>query len=442
MKYSKDDILSLVIDNDVKFIRLQFVDIVGNLKNMAITVSQLEKALDNKCMFDGSAIVGFTGVEESDMYLYPDLDTFTVFPWRPQQGKVARFICDIYNPDGTIFEGYPRYILKKAVKRAEELGYVFNVGPECEFFLFRKDDNGNITTIPHDNGTYFDLGPVDMGENTRREICLTLEDMGFEVESTHHEMAGGQHEIDIKYDDALKAADNILTLKLVVKTVAQRNGLYATFMPKPSEGVHGSGMHINMSLSKDGRNVFADSGNKNGLSKEAYSFIAGILKHIKGITAVTNPTVNSYKRLVPGFDAPTSIAWSDSNRSQLVRIPSIRGELTRVELRSPDLTCNPYLALALMLNAGLDGIENNLVPPSSVDKDMFHMNEEELIKAGIDSLPSNLGEAIEEMEKDEIVKNTLGEHVYNKYIELKKKEWLDYSRSVSEWEIKNYLGSY
>ena len=442
MKYSKDDILSLVIDNDVKFIRLQFVDILGNLKNAAITVSQLEKALDNKCMFDGSSIVGFTGIEESDMYLYPDLDTFTVFPWRPQQGKVARIICDIYKPDGTPFEGYPRYVLKKAVKRAEDMGYVFNVGPECEFFLFRKDDNGNITTVPHDNGTYFDLGPVDMGENTRREICLTLEDMGFEVESTHHEMAGGQHEIDIKYDEALKAADNILTLKLVVKTAAQRNGLYATFMPKPSEGVHGSGMHVNMSLSRDGKNVFADADDKHGLSKEAYSFMAGILKHIKGITAVTNPIVNSYKRFVPGFDAPTCIAWSDSNRSPLVRIPSIKGELTRIELRSPDLTCNPYLAFALMLNAGLDGIEKNMTPPASVDMDMFRMDDKELSAAGIERLPFDLGEALEEMEKDDIVKATLGEHVYSKYVELKKKEWLDYNRAVSEWEIKNYLGSY
>ncbi|HEX3029704.1 MAG TPA: type I glutamate--ammonia ligase, partial [Clostridia bacterium] len=348
--YSKEDILRIVREQDVQFIRLQFTDIFGILKNVAITVDQLEKALDNKCMFDGSSIEGFVRIEESDMYLRPDPSTFVIFPWRPQTGKVARLICDVYNPDGTPFEGDPRYVLKRALEKATAMGYdTFNVGPECEFFLFLTDNDGNPTTITHDNGGYFDLGPVDLGENARRDMCLALEEMGFEIEASHHEVAPGQHEIDFKYGDALSTADNILTFKLVVKTIAQRHGLHATFMPKPIFGINGSGMHTNTSLFKQGKNVFYDEKDPLQLSREAYWFIGGLMKNMRSIAAVTNPIVNSYKRLVPGYEAPVYVAWSARNRSPLIRIPAARGASTRVELRCPDPSCNPYLAIAAIL---------------------------------------------------------------------------------------------
>ena len=330
--YSKEDIMELVGDEDVEFIRLQFTDMFGSLKNVAITASQLEKALDNKCMFDGSSIEGFVRIEESDMYLYPDLSTLEIFPWRPQQGKVARLICDVYRPNGEPFEGDPRYILKRAIKEAADMGYTFEVGPECEFFLFHTDENGMPTTLTHEKAGYFDLGPLDLGENARRDMVLNLEDMGFVVEASHHEVAPAQHEIDFQYDEALATADNIMTFKLAVKTIAKRHGLHATFMPKPKFGVNGSGMHINMSLSKDGKNIFNDPSDQLGLSQEAYYFIGGIIKHMKGMTAITNPLVNSYKRLVPGYEAPVYIAWSATNRSPLIRIPASRGEGTRIEL--------------------------------------------------------------------------------------------------------------
>ena len=347
--YTREDILNLVEEEDVGFIRLQFTDIFGTMKNVAITVSQLKRALDNKCMFDGSSIEGFARIEESDMYLHPDLNTFEIFPWRPQQGKVARFICDIYRPDGTAYESDPRYVLKKVLSKTKEMGYDFNVGPECEFFLFETDDAGNPTTISNERAGYFDLGPLDQGENARRDIVLTMEDMGYGVEASHHEMAPAQHEIDLEYTEALDAADNIMTFKLVTKTIAKRHGLHATFMPKPKDGIHGSGMHLNMSLSRDGKNVFADEKDPNGLSKEAYYFIGGLMKHIKAISFITNPIVNSYKRLVPGYEAPVYIAWSANNRTPLIRIPRVSGESTRVELRSPDGAANPYLALAVCL---------------------------------------------------------------------------------------------
>ena len=327
-KYTKSDILRMVEEEDVEFIRLQFTDMFGTLKNVAITSSQLEKALDNKCMFDGSSIEGFVRIEESDMYLYPDLDTFVIFPWRPQQGKVARLICDVYGTDGKPFEGDPRYVLKRQIEKARQLGYEFNVGPECEFFLFHTDDESRPTTITHENASYFDLGPIDYGENARRDMVLTLEDMGFEIEASHHEVAPAQHEIDFKYDEALTTADNIMTFKLSVKTIAKRHGLHATFMPKPKEGVDGSGMHTNMSLYKDGVNVFYDAEDANGLSKEAYYFIGGLMKHIKAITAIANPLINSYKRLLPGYEAPVYIAWSAKNRSPLIRIPAAREDGT------------------------------------------------------------------------------------------------------------------
>ncbi len=440
--YSKEDIMELVNDEDVEFIRLQFTDMFGSLKNVAITASQLEKALNNKCMFDGSSIEGFARIEESDMYLYPDLSTLEIFPWRPQQGKVARLICDVYRPNGEPFEGDPRYILKRAIKEAADLGYCFEVGPECEFFLFHTDENGMPTTLTHEKASYFDLGPLDFGENARRDMVLTLEDMGFVVEASHHEVAPAQHEIDFKYDEALATADNIMTFKLAVKTIAKRHGLHATFMPKPKFGVNGSGMHINMSLSRDGRNIFDDPFDKLGLSKEAYYFIGGIIKHMKGMTAITNPLVNSYKRLVPGYEAPVYIAWSTTNRSPLIRIPATRGEGTRIELRCPDPSANPYLALAVCLRAGLDGIINKIEPPASVDRNIFAMSEEEKQTLGIEAIPGTLIQALNELEKDEFVKDVLGRHVSFKYIEAKKKEWANYTSQVTDWEINQYLNQF
>lgn len=441
-KYTKEDILRLVEEEDVEFIRLQFTDMFGCLKNMAITSSQLEKALDNRCMFDGSAIDGFVKIEESDLFLHPDLDTFEIFPWRPQQGKVARLICDVYRPGDKPFEGDPRYILKTALKEAEEMGYTFYVGPECEFFLFHMDENAMPTTITHEQAGYFDLGPVDRGENARRDMVLTLEDMGFVVETSHHEAAPAQHEIDFEYDEALATADNIMTFKLTVKTIAKRHGLHATFMPKPKAEVNGSGMHINMSLSRDGRNIFQDAGDENGLSREAYYFIGGILKHIRAITAITNPLVNSYKRLVPGFEAPVYIAWSTANRSPLLRIPAAGSEKTRIELRSPDPAANPYLALAVCLRAGLEGIREKTEPPKSVNCNIFAMTEDEKKLMGIERLPGTLIEAVEELEKDEFIRETLGEHVANKYIEAKKEEWNRYRAQVTDWEINEYLNRF
>lgn len=439
---TKEEIIRLVQEEDVEFIRLQFTDMFGNLKNIAITSSQLERALDNKCMFDGSAIDGFVRIEESDMYLYPDLSTFEIFPWRPQQGKVARMLCDVYRPNGEPFEGDPRYVLKRAICRAADMGYSFEVGPECEFFLFNTDENTMPTTATHEQAGYFDIGPLDFGENARRDMVMSLEDMGFVIEASHHEMAPAQHEIDFRYDEALKTADNIMTFKLAVRTIARRHGLHATFMPKPKYGVNGSGMHINMSLHKDGRNVFADSSDPMGLSKEACYFIGGLIKHIKGMAAITNPLVNSYKRLVPGFEAPVYIAWSATNRSPLIRIPSVKGEGTRIELRSPDSASNPYLTLAVCLCAGLDGIANKIEPPESINANIFNMTEEQHRELGIEKLPGTLMEAVEELEKDPFVKEVLGEHIAEQYIKAKKKEWFQYRTHISEWEIEEYLYKY
>ena len=440
--YSKEDIIKFVEENDVEFIRLQFTDLFGILKNVAIPKSQLKKALDNQMMFDGSSIDGFARIEESDMCLRPDLDSFVIFPWRPQTGKVARLICDVYKTDGTPFEGDPRHILKKAMAEAEKMGYTFNVGPECEFFLFNVDENGAPTTNSNDQAAYFDLGPNDLGENARRDMVLTLEDMGFVIEASHHECAPAQHEIDFKYGEAVKTADSIMTFKLAVKTIAQRHGLHATFMPKPKANRAGSGMHINMSLEKDGKNVFADENGKNGLSEEAYHFIAGLMKHINGIVAITNPLVNSYKRLIPGYEAPVYIAWSAKNRSPLIRIPAARGKGTRVELRNPDPTANPYLALAVCLIAGLDGIKNKLEVCDSVDANIYAMTKKERRERGIDSLPETLIDAVKHLEKDELIMEFLGEETAEKYIEAKKAEWKSYKVAVSEWEVNQYLSTY
>ena len=443
MSYSKEDIIRMVKEEDVEFIRLQFTDIFGQLKNVAITASQIEKAVNDQVMFDGSSIEGFVRIDESDQYLYPDLDSFAIFPWRPSHGRVARLICDVHDPDGKPFVGDPRHVLKRALKRAEEMGFdAFNIGPELEFFLFETDDQGHATTLTRDEAGYFDLGPLDHGESTRREICLNLEQMGFEIEASHHEVAQGQHEIDFKYADALRTADNIMTFKLAVKTLAQKNGLHATFMPKPIFGINGSGMHTNMSLFQGGKNAFYDPDDPKGLSKEAYSFIAGLLAHVKGMAAVTNPLVNSYKRLVPGYEAPCYLAWSASNRSALIRIPAARGQSTRVELRSPDPACNPYLELALCLAAGLDGIEKGLTPPPEVTENIFDMNAADRKVHGIDSLPDSLEEAIHALEADPLVLDTLGEHVAANYIEGKRKEWEEYRTRVSSWEREKYIINY
>jgi glutamine synthetase len=441
--YSKEDILEIAKEQHVKFVSLQLTDIFGVLKNVSITIEQLEKALDGKCMFDGSSFDGFVRIEESDMFLSPDPDTFLIFPWNNSSGKSARFICDVKTPDGFSFEGDPRNVLKNTIKKLKDMGYShFNVGPECEFFLFLTNEKGEHTTITHDNAGYFDLGPADLGESARRDMCLVLEEMGFEIEAAHHENAPGQHEIDFKYMDVLKVADCIQTFKQVVKTVAYRNGLYATFIPKPLAGVSGSGMHTNLSIFKDGRNIFYDGSDPLNLSKEAYWFIGGLMKYAVEMCAITNPIVNSYKRLVPGHEAPVYLAWSPKNRSPLIRVPAVSGESTRIEFRSPDSSCNPYLALALILNAGLEGIKNKIEPPEQIDKNIYMLTDDERCDLGIEKLPDNLMEAVMHMKKSKMVREVLGDHIFKKYIEAKTVEWDNYRKEISEWELKQYLPKY
>lgn len=437
--YTREDIMEMVEEEDVGFIRLQFTDIFGNMKNMAVTVSQLEKVMNNECMFDGSSIQGFSGAEESDMCLHPDLNTFEIFPWRPQQGKVARLICDVCLPDGTPYRTDPRYVLKKVIREAAEMGYVMDAGPECEFFLFHTDEAGLPTTLTHEQGSYFDVGPLDLGENARRDMVLTLEDMGFEIEASHHEIAPAQHEIDFHYDEALATADNLMTFKLVVKTIAKRHGLHATFMPKPKIETDGSGMHINLSLRKDGVNIFRDDEDENGLSREAYYFIGGLMKHMKAITCITNPTVNSYKRFVPGYEAPVYMTWSTKSRSSMIRIPAVRGEHTRIELRSPDPSANPYLALAVLLAAGLDGIRNQIQPPKSVEQNVQLMTDEQREELQIEALPRSLEAAVRDLEQDSFIQGVLGADLSEKIIAAHKKAYYDYCMQVTDWEIANYL---
>ncbi len=438
-KYTEKDIRRIIEEEDVEFIRLQFTDLMGELKNIAVTTSQLDRVLGNKITFDGASIEGFVPIENSDLFLHPDLDTFCIIPWRPQHGKVARFICDIYYGDGTPFEGDPRYILKRVVSAAQEMGYSLEVGPECEFFLFHTDDNGLPTTTTHEQAGYFDVGPIDLGENARRDMILTLEEMGYVVEASHHEAAPAQHEIDFRYDEAVRAADGMMTVRLVVRTIAKRCGLHASFMPKPKSGVNGSGMHINLSLARDGVNVFYDPERPAHLSEEGLWFIGGVMKHIRAITAVTNPLVNSYKRLVPGYEAPVYIAWSVTNRSPLIRIPAMNDPRQRIELRSPDSAANPYLALAVCMAAGLDGIRNKDLPPEAVDANIFAMTEEERIARGIECLPGNLLEAVQALEQDPFIYGVLGQHTAQRFIREKKKEWEEYRASVSEWELERYL---
>ena len=441
-RQTKAQILERVEREKVKFLRLQFTDIVGTIKNVEIPDRQFAEALDGRIMFDGSSIEGFVRIEESDMYLRPDLSTFRVFPWASPTGeKIARMICDIYTPEGEPFVGCPRATLKKVIAQAAAKGYAMKAGPEAEFFLFQTR-NGIPTTETHDAAGYFDLSPVDMGEDVRREIVLALEAMGFHVEAAHHEVAPGQHEIDFRYDDALTTADNISTFRFIVKNVAARNGLHATFMPKPIYGINGSGMHTHMSLFTNNVNVFYDAKAERQLSQACLHYIGGVLRHAKGFCAITNPLVNSYKRLVPGFEAPTNIAWSEKNRSPLVRVPAARGLATRIELRMPDPACNPYLALAVMLRAGLDGIEKKIDPGPPINKNIFAMSHRERRHLRIDELPGSLNEALDELEKDPLVRDVLGEHLFEHFVAAKREEWLDYIKHVSPWEVERYLGMY
>ncbi|SDK28026.1 type I glutamate--ammonia ligase [Alkalibacterium thalassium] len=445
-KMTRETIMKDVKESNVRFLRLMFTDILGTVKNVEVPVSQLDKVLDGKMMFDGSSIEGFVRIQESDMYLKPDFDTWLVFTWETEstkKGRVARLICDIVNPDGTPFLGDPRTNLKRVLKEAKDLGYSsFNLGPEPEFFLLKLDENDEITERPNDNGGYFDLAPTDLAENCRRDIVLELEDLGFEIEASHHEVAPGQHEIDWKYADAVEACDNIQTFKLVVKTVARKYGLHATFMAKPVFGINGSGMHSNMSLFRNNENVFYDESDERQLSTEAYQFLAGLLHHAPAFTAVTNPTVNSYKRLVPGYEAPVYIAWSGSNRTPMIRIPASRGMSTRLEVRSVDPMANPYLALAAMLKAGLDGITNEMTPPEETNDNIYDMDEAQLEQQGIKSLPTSLHSALKALKKNDVIKESLGNHIYTNFVKAKMVEWDSYKAAVSQWEKDNYLHLY
>lgn len=440
---SSEQILRIVEEENVHFMRLVFTDILGAIKNVEVPSSQFEKALDGQILFDGSSIEGFTRIEESDMILVPDLDTFQVNPWNSPDGtKVARMICDIHMPDGSGFEGCPRLTLKRQVARAADLGYTMVAGPEAEFFLFQKDEAGDVVLQTHDVGGYFDLGPVDMGEDCRRDIVTVLESMDFEVEAAHHEVAPGQHEIDFKYSEAVDCADKVSTFRFVVKKVAADHGLHATFMPKPLYGVNGSGMHAHQSLLAGDENAFYDPEAEYQLSDLAMCYMGGILKHAKAFVAVTNPLVNSYKRLVPGFEAPTNIAWSEKNRSPLVRVPARRGMSTRCEIRIPDPSANPYLALTVMLAAGLDGIENGIKAGPPVNKNIFAMSQREKRRLKIGSLPVDLSAALDHLERDKVMKEALGEHIFTQFIAAKRQEWHDYIAHVHPWERDRYLNQY
>jgi|TARA_B100000959_G_scaffold285869_1_gene362159 glutamine synthetase len=442
---TRDEILEHMRQNDVRFLRLQFMDITGNNKNVEVPSSQFEKALDGEIMFDGSSIEGFTRIEESDMLLHPAYESYRIDPWPndgigwTDHGKVAHMICDVYNSNGTPFNGCPRGTLKRLIAEASELGYEMNCGPEAEFFLFLRTEEGDATTETHDAAGYFDLAPMDLGEACRREIVIALENLGFEIEAAHHEVAPGQHEIDFKYGDALTTADRLATFRWVVRKVARDMGLHATFMPKPIFGQNGSGMHVHQSLFKDGKNSFYDENGDDGISDNMRWYVGGLLKHARGLVAVTNPTVNSFKRLVPGYEAPTHLAWSKRNRSPLIRVPDRRGIGTRLELRMPDPSCNPYLAFACMLAAGLDGVKNKIEPPEAVTSNVYKMSERERKRLKIKSLPADLGEAITVLEKDNVLSEALGEHVLNQFVAAKKQEWGEYIAAVHPWELDRYL---
>ncbi|MBQ3311489.1 type I glutamate--ammonia ligase [bacterium] len=440
---TEEQIKETIKENNIKFIELQFVDINGQVKSLTIPSEHIDKALENEMMLDGSSIQGFRSIETSDMLFFPDKNTFCILPWREFNGvNTARLICDIHNADGTPFEGCPRCNLKRMMTEASEYGYTMNMGPEVEFFLFRRDSENNPTLLKDDRAGYYDIGPDDSGEDIRAEIVLTLQNMGFDIEASHHEVADSQHEIDFKYADILTAADNVVTFKIAVKAIAAQYGLHATFMAKPIYGINGSGMHCNVSLFKNGKNAFYDPKTESQLSDIAMNSIGGLLKHVKGFTAVTNPTVNSYKRLVPGYEAPVYLAWSLANRSALLRVPAKRGNATRVELRSPDPSCNPYLAFAVILGACMDGIKNDIKPPKQVVANIYALSEEERKRKKIYSLPGSLAEALWELENSKVAKNALGEHVYNMFTIAKHNEWDSFRTYVSQWEIDKYLERY
>lgn len=426
----------------MNYLRLQFTDLLGINKNVEVPPSQFTKALDGNIMFDGSSIEGFSRIEESDMLLKPDLDTFMIYPWNDNNNRVGRLICDIYNPDETPFEGCPRIALKRVIAEAKSMGFLMNAGLEAEFFLFEKDEKGNITTNTHDAAGYFDLTPIDKGEVARQAMVDALVSVGFEVETAHHEVAPGQHEIDFKYTEALMAADYIATFRFIVRRVATDFNLHATFMPKPIYGANGSGMHTHQSLFKNNKNIFYDPKGEHELSTVALNYIAGMLRHARGITAITNPLVNSYKRLVPGYEAPTEICWSERNRSPLIRVPAKRKTGTRIEYRSPDPSANPYLALAVMLASGLDGIKHNLLPLEPVNKNIYRMSQREKSRLRIGSLPVSLDDALNQMEKDRLVRDTLGDHVYLHYLNAKRRVWEEYIQQVHPWEQERYLSMY
>ena len=441
MKFTKEEILRNAREEGVNFVRLMFTDLFGVIKNVEIPVRQLEKALNNEMMFDGSSIDGFARIQESDMYLHPDLNTWMIFQWNQGEAKIARLICDVYTVDGQPFEGDPRGRLRKVLGELKELGFPqLNLGPEAEFFLFKLNEDGRPSRETNDNGGYFDFAPLDSAENCRRDIVIELEKLGFQVEASHHEVAPGQHEINFKYDEVLAACDKIQTFKLVVKSIARKHGLYATFMPKPIAGVNGSGMHCNVSLfNEDGSNAFFDENGPHQLSELAHHFLAGILRHVRSFTAITNPTVNSYKRLVVGYEAPVYVAWSASNRSPLVRVPAARGMGTRLELRSVDPSTNPYLALSVILAAGIEGIKGKLTPPPSMCDNIFSMTEEELAANNIAALPQTLEDAINLFKKDEIMQKALGSHITSRFVAAKTKEYDEYRMAVHSWELKRYM---
>jgi glutamine synthetase len=442
--YSKEQILDLVKENKVEFLSLQFTDIVGVIKNVTVPVNQLEDALDHGVWFDGSSIEGFARIAESDMYLQLDLDTFAVIPWESDLETVtARFICDVYTPSGDPFPGDPRQALKKVLAEADEMGFTFNTGPELEFFLFKPGPGGALEPIPHDAAGYFDVS-TDYATGIRRQMVKALQGFGIVVEASHHEVAIGQHEIDFRYGEALRTADSAVTFRTTLKAIAQRNGLYATFMPKPIAGINGSGMHVHQSLAhkSTGKNAFYDESNERGLSQTALGYVAGILEHARGMSAVLAPLVNSYKRLVPGYEAPVYISWGQTNRSALVRVPRIskgRTQATRIELRCPDPSANPYLAFAVMLKSGLDGIKRGLTPPSAAEEDLYHIDPR---SRSLTTLPGSLGEALEELQKDEVIQQALGPHIFERFVEAKQQEWDEYRLYVSQWELDRYLPIY
>ncbi|WP_295773986.1 type I glutamate--ammonia ligase [uncultured Limosilactobacillus sp.] len=441
--YTNDEVRELIKKEDVRFLRLMFTDLFGTMKSVDLPISQLDKLLANKVMFDGSSIDGFVRIEESDMYLYPDMGTWLISPWGAEHGKVAQVICSVHLTNGEPFMGDPRNNLKRVLSEMKDAGFTaFNIGPEPEFFLFETDENGEPTLKVNDEENYFDLEAADKGEDCRRDIVLALEKMGFDVEAAHHEVAPGQHEVDFKYSDALEAADNIQIFKLVVKTIAKKYGFHATFMPKPLSGINGSGMHMNMSVFDQDGNTFYDENGKLQLSETAYKFLAGVMKHARAVTAICDPTVNSYKRLVPGYEAPVYVAWSAHNRSPMVRVPSDRGMGTRLELRSVDPSANPYLAIAAILAAGLDGLKNDLKPADSVDENIYTMTEEERVSREILTLPDTLHNALKSLATDEVVKAALGDHLFYNFMEAKTMEYDAYRQSVSRWEQDRYMSTY